>query len=122
MSMIAPKARAVFDLAFDNLVQYALVAHATGLKSPDDFNKYLSDSKAPLLIINCEVDHAFPAEFAAEADRILGDGKFTPGYKRVYFEGCRHGFAVRADLSNPVAKAGKEGAFKTMVEWLKKTM
>jgi len=47
----------------------------------------------------------------------LGDGKFKPGYKREYFKGCTHGFAVRGDMNNPEVKAGKEGAFKASVEW-----
>jgi len=50
----------------------------------------------------------------------LGDGKFKPGYKREYFNGCTHGFAVRGDMNNPEVKAGKEGAFKASVEWFLK--
>ncbi|KAJ3903857.1 dienelactone hydrolase family-domain-containing protein [Lentinula edodes] len=46
--------------------------------------------------------------------------KFAPGYRREYFDGCTHGFAVRGDLSIPQVKAGKEGAFKAAVEWLYK--
>jgi hypothetical protein len=36
----------------------------------------------------------FSAEKTAAADEILGDGKFAPGYKRVHWMGCTHGFAV----------------------------
>ena len=57
----------------------------------------------------------FPLEAAAQADKIFSD--FGPGYKREYFEGCHHGFAVRGDLSDPKVKAGKEGAFKATVQW-----
>jgi len=57
-------------------------------------------------------------EYQAEADRILKD--FGPGYRREYFEGCTHGFAVRGDLSDPKVKAGKEGAFRASVLWFKK--
>jgi hypothetical protein len=56
-------------------------------------------------------------EGRAQADSILGGGKFAPGYKRAHYEGCKHGFMVRGDLNDPVAKAGKEGAFKGSVEW-----
>ena len=63
------------------------------------------------------IDLQFGAEFQAKADKILGDGKFTPRYKREYFDGCTHGFAVRGDMSDPMTKAGKEGAFKSAVEW-----
>ena len=61
----------------------------------------------------------FPIEAQAKADELLGNGKFAPGYRREFFEGCMHGFAVRGDLNDPKVKAGKEGAFKATVEWLK---
>ena len=54
-----------------------------------------------------------------KADEILGGGKFAPGYKREYFEGYSHVFAVRGDMSDPKVKAGKEGAFKVAVAWIK---
>jgi hypothetical protein len=59
----------------------------------------------------------FPIEAQATTDKLMGDGKFAPGYKREYWEGCSHGFAVRGDMSKPEIKAGKEGAFKSTVEW-----
>jgi dienelactone hydrolase len=74
-------------------------------------------SKAPLLINSCEFDQLFPPEAAAKADSLLGGDKFTPGYKREYYEGCSHGFTIRGDLSDPKVKEGKEGAFKATVEW-----
>jgi hypothetical protein len=76
-------------------------------------------SKAPILINSCTHDERFPLESQAIADQVLGDGKFAPGYKREYFEGCTHGFAVRGDLSDPKVKAGKEGAFNAAVTWFK---
>ena len=71
-----------------------------------------------LLINSCEVEQ-FPSEACAKADEIFGGGKFTPGYKREYFERCSHGFSVHGDMSDPKVKAGKEGAFKAAVEWIK---
>jgi hypothetical protein len=41
----------------------------------------------------------FPPEAQAKADEIFAG--FAPGYKREYFDGCTHGFAVRGDLSDP---------------------
>ncbi|EPQ56721.1 dienelactone hydrolase endo-1,3,1,4-beta-D-glucanase [Gloeophyllum trabeum ATCC 11539] len=113
-------ARYAFDLAFEGIVKAVAVAHPSLLKVPDDLEKYLSTSKAPLLINSCEVDQQFPKEAQAKADEVLGNGKFQPGYTRLYWEGCTHGFAVRGDLSNPKVKAGKEGAFKATVEHLLK--
>jgi hypothetical protein len=70
-----------------------------------------------LLINSCTTDGKFPHEAQEKADKILGDSKFAPGYKREYFEGCTHGFAVRGDMNDPKVKAGKEGSFKATVEW-----
>ncbi|KIY48856.1 alpha/beta-hydrolase [Fistulina hepatica ATCC 64428] len=111
--------RFVFDLAFDGVIRVAVVAHPSMLEIPGDLVKYRDTAKAPLLINSCETDRAFPKEAQEKADEILGGGQFTPGYKREYFAGCTHGFAVRGDMSDPLVKAGKEGAFKSTVEWLK---
>ncbi|KAJ7276925.1 Alpha/Beta hydrolase protein [Mycena rebaudengoi] len=113
-------ARYAFDLAFDNVIHVSAVSHPSRLVVPDDLQKYAAVSQAPLLINSCEDDQAFPPEAQAEADRIFGDGKFAPGYKREYFPGCEHGFAVRGDMTDPYVKAGKEGAFKASVEWFAK--
>ncbi|KAJ6457446.1 dienelactone hydrolase [Mycena vitilis] len=110
--------RYVFDLAFDNAISVAATSHPSLLQIPTDLEKYAASSKAPLLINSCEEDDMFPIEAQALADKILTG--FPPGYKREYFAGCSHGFAVRGDLSDPKVKAGKEGAFKNTVEWFKK--
>jgi len=109
--------RYVFNLAFENIIKVAVCAHPSLLKVPDDLEKYLASSKAPLLINSCTTDSQFPIASQAMADELLGDGKFAPGYLREYWEGCTHGFAVRGDLSDPKVKAGKEGAFKASTEF-----
>ncbi|OBZ74143.1 Protein AIM2 [Grifola frondosa] len=111
-------ARPCFDLAFTNEVAVVAVAHPSLLQVPADFVRYKAESKAPLLINTCEIDSIFPAEAQATADEFFGEGKFAPGYQRVHWDGCTHGFAVRGDMSDPTVKAGKEGAFKASVEWL----
>lgn len=112
--------RYTFDLAFDNVIKVAVVSHPSFLQVPADLEKYIASSKAPLLINSCTVDQQFPLESSAIADELFGNGKFAPGYKREYFEGCTHGFAVRGDISDPKVKAGKEGSFKAAVEWILK--
>lgn len=129
--------RYVFDLAFENIIKASVVSHPAGLQVPADFEvcifclssymsiqlnfgalqKYIAVSKAPLLINSCPVDDLFPPEAFFKAKELFGDGKFAPGYRSEYFEGCVHGFAVRGDMSDPRVKAGKEGAFKAAVEW-----
>lgn len=79
------------------------------------FIVHLSHSDA--LIQTCETDNPFPKEAQEAADRIFGDAKT---YKRNYYAGCSHGFAVRADLKDPVAKKAKEEAFKECYEWFVK--
>jgi len=113
-------ARFIFNAAFENVLKAAVVAHPSLLEIPKDLETYVEKSQAPLLINSCETDSRFPHEAQAKADEILGDGKFKPGYKREYFPGCTHGFAVRGDISDPKVKAGKEGAFKATVEWFLK--
>ncbi|CAL1715190.1 unnamed protein product [Somion occarium] len=109
-----------FYLALKNESHVTVLAHPSRLEVPGDFERYKAESKAPLLINSCEVDRAFPQESQAIADQVLGDGKFTPGYERLYWKGCTHGFAVRGDLSDPKIKAGKEGAFEASVKFYKK--
>ena len=82
------------------------------------------------------MDDAFPKSFAETADQKFAN--FAPGYRRTYYEGASHGFAVRGDIvrehvfllhypethsaphvqSKPAVKTAKEGAFKESVEWL----
>ncbi|KAF8211096.1 dienelactone hydrolase [Mycena galopus ATCC 62051] len=107
--------RYVFDLAFENITVASATAHPSLLQVPADLEKYVAVSKAPLLINSCTVDEQFPPASQAKADEIFAG--FAPGYKREYFDGCHHGFAVRGDLSDPKVKAGKEGAFKATIEW-----
>ena len=57
---------------------------------------YIAKSKAPLLINSCEEDGAFPKPFAEAADQKFAN--FAPGYRRTYYEGASHGFAVRGDV------------------------
>ncbi|PPR07249.1 hypothetical protein CVT26_012507 [Gymnopilus dilepis] len=109
--------RYVFDLAFENVINVGVVAHPSLLQVPADLEKYFATSRAPLLINSCPVDSVFPPEGQAKADEIFGGGKFAPGYKRNFYEGCTHGFAVRGDLNDPNVKVGKEAAFRETVEW-----
>ncbi|KAF7342218.1 Protein AIM2 [Mycena venus] len=83
---------------------------------------YRNKATAPLLINGCTFDPVFPPEDQEKADTILGSGNFAPGYKREYWEGCSHGFAVKGDLADEKVKEAKEGAFKATMEWLFKYM
>ncbi|KAF8480350.1 alpha/beta-hydrolase [Russula ochroleuca] len=108
-------ARLTFDLAFENIIHTAVVAHPSLFK-PEDLDTYVEKSKVPLLINSCDDDDMFPKSLGEAADKKFAS--FAPGYHRNYYEGASHGFAVRGDLSKPTVKAAKEGAFKESVQWL----
>ncbi|KAJ4490760.1 Alpha/Beta hydrolase protein [Lentinula aciculospora] len=110
-----------FPLAIENKLNAAVVSHPSRI-TPERLQEYFNSSKAPLLINSCEFDNAFPPEVCEKSDEIFGEDRFGPGYKRVHWEGCKHGFAVRGDMSDPKVKAGKDGAFKETVEWFLKYM
>lgn len=102
----------VRDYALANTIKAGVFTHPSRLNVPDDLNALLEKSNAAVLFNTCEADPQFSQESQKIADEILGGGKYKPGYERTYWEGCRHGFAVRGDMSDPKVKAGKEGAFK----------
>ncbi|KAG1738864.1 uncharacterized protein EDB91DRAFT_1054374, partial [Suillus paluster] len=101
--------RYTFDLVFDKVIQWAVVAHPHSWKSPK------TSSKAPLLINACENDRLFPAESQAKTGEIFSDGNFAPGYRLEYFPDCTHGFAVSGDVTDLLVKAGKEGSCRASV-------
>ena len=107
----------VLELAIEGEIAAGAMSHPARLQIPTDLERLAaSGSAAKILINSCDIDQQFPPEAQAKADELLGDGKYKAGYKRAHWEGCSHGFAVRGDLSDPKVKAGKEGAFKVVVE------
>ena len=86
------------DLAHENAIVGGVFTHPSRLVVPHDLEVLLEASNVPVLFNTCEVDQAFPLESQKIADELLGDGKYKPGYKRTYWEGCSHGYAVRGDL------------------------
>jgi len=115
--LIISSGRYVFDLAFDGVISVAVVSHPSLLQVPEDLEKF-AKTNIPLLINSCEIDPQFKPEHQPIADKVFANHK--AGYKRPYFEGCTHGFAVRGDLTDPKVKAGKEGSFKETVSWFHK--
>ena len=107
----------MLDLGFDGLIKVGAMSHPGPPKIPDDFEHFKSTG-IPLLINSCEVDPQFPHDMQKAADEILGGGKMeAEGYKRLYFPGNKHGFAVRGDMSQPIVREAKEEAFKAIVDW-----
>lgn len=108
-------ARYAVDLVLEGTFTLGVFSHPSNLQIPEDLEA-LKAKVAPVLFNTCETDQAFPIESQKLADEIFKD---DVNYKRTYWPGCKHGFAVRGDLSIPEVKRGKEGAFAATVEWIK---
>ncbi|KZW03096.1 dienelactone hydrolase endo-1,3,1,4-beta-D-glucanase [Exidia glandulosa HHB12029] len=106
------------DLALSNTVASSVIAHP-GLVTLDDFIALRKVSAAKFMIVSCEDDFSFGLELQAQVDEALNG---WPNYERKFWKGCRHGFAVRADPKDDVARTAKEEAFGATVEWFKKTL
>ncbi|KAI0287121.1 alpha/beta-hydrolase [Russula brevipes] len=112
-------ARLTFDLASENIIKAAVVAHPA-LVEASHVDTYIAKSKVPLLVNSCEFDPLFPTEMRVATDEKFAN--FAPGYRCNYWEGAHHGFAARGDPNDPPMKAAKEGSFKSSVEWFRKYM
>jgi len=71
--------------------------------------------EGPLSIAAAETDPIFPAEKRRQTEDILFK-KDTPWQINLYSD-VQHGFAVRADISQPKIKWAKEQAFFQAVAW-----
>ncbi|KAF7346598.1 Protein AIM2 [Mycena sanguinolenta] len=107
-------------LVQNNTIAVGTTAHPSSLTVPADFELVKAQSHVPIEINNGELDTVFTPALAAEADDVLGDGQYPPGYFRREFDGVGHGFAVRANASDPVAVAAKQGAFDTSLAFIKR--
>ncbi|KAJ9127654.1 hypothetical protein QFC24_001064 [Naganishia onofrii] len=106
-------------LAIQKRISIGMIAHPSLLQVPEDLEALKKvTSEIPMLFITCETDFQYGPEKQKVGDDILANGTTEgEGYKRIYYDGCDHGFAVRGDKSNPKVKFGKEDAFKQTVEW-----
>ncbi|KEF54380.1 esterase/lipase [Exophiala aquamarina CBS 119918] len=75
----------------------------------------LKEIKGPLAISAAETDSIFPTEKRHESEVILKET--GQPYQINLYSGVEHGFAVRADLNNPVTKYAKESAFIQALQW-----
>ncbi|KAF8171933.1 alpha/beta-hydrolase [Mycena galopus ATCC 62051] len=107
-------------LVQNNTIAVGTTAHPSSLNVPADFELVKAESHVPIEINNAELDTEFTPALALETDGVLGDGQYPPGYFRRQFDGVGHGFAVRANASDPVAVAAKQGAFDTSLAFIKK--
>ncbi|KAF7330484.1 Protein AIM2 [Mycena venus] len=105
-------------LVQNNTVTVGTMAHPSFLNVPTDFDLMKAQSHVPVEINNAELDTGFTPAVALQTDAVMGDGQYPPGYFRRQFDGVAHGFAVRANASDPVQVAAKQGAFDTSLRWI----
>ncbi|KAJ6544816.1 alpha/beta-hydrolase [Mycena vulgaris] len=105
-------------LVQNNTVSVGTMAHPSFLTVPTDFDLMKEISHVPVEINNAELDTGFTPAVAAQTDAVMV-GQYAPGYLRRQFDGVAHGFAVRANASDPVQVAAKKGAFDTSLAWIK---
>ncbi|KAL5344055.1 esterase/lipase [Aspergillus crustosus] len=71
--------------------------------------------KGPLGIAAAETDSIFPAEKRHRSEEILKEVGVP--YQVSLYSGVAHGFAVRGDVDDQVARYAKEAAFLQAVQW-----
>ncbi|KAI0721211.1 Alpha/Beta hydrolase protein [Fomitopsis betulina] len=76
---------------------------------------HFRDMKKPLLLSCAEVDHTFPLEFRRRAEDIMIEIKAT--YHIQVFSGVTHGFSLRGNVKDPIAKWAKEQSASTIMSW-----
>ncbi|KAF9016852.1 hypothetical protein BDZ89DRAFT_1166036 [Hymenopellis radicata] len=108
----------VTRLVQNNTITVGTMSHPSFLDVPADFELMKAQSHVPIEINNAEFDTLFTTELAAETDEVML-GQYPPGYKRLQYNGVGHGFTVRANASDPVQVAAKEGAFHASLSWIK---
>ncbi|KAJ9110746.1 hypothetical protein QFC20_002787 [Naganishia adeliensis] len=108
-------------LAIQKRISIGMIAHPSLLQVPEDLEALKEVTpEIPMLFVTCTTDFMYGPEKQKVGDDILGNGTTEgKGYKRVFYEGCSHGFAVRGDKSDPKVKFGKEDAFKQTIDWFK---
>jgi dienelactone hydrolase len=91
-------------------IEVGYCAHPSFIESEE-----LAEIKGPLAISAAETDTIFPAEKRYESEEILK--KTGMPYQINLYSGVEHGFAVRGDLNDNVAKYAKESAFLQAVQF-----
>lgn len=86
------------------------MAHPTLLSAPE-----AQAIAGPVSVGAAETDTQFPPEKRHETEGIFQKSKIP--YQVTLYGGVSHGFAVRANISNPIEKYAKEEAFLQAIRW-----
>lgn len=105
------------------LVDAVFTAHPSALKAPADFVAAIETLKVPYSCAAAEFDFMFDKKVAKSVETALQkkpESAIGP-YEIVVWEGCHHGFSVRASYDEgSIADKGYHGAEKQAVEWFNK--
>lgn len=105
------------------LIDAVFTAHPSGLKAPDDFVAAVETRKVPYSCAVAEVDFMFDTKTSKETEEVIKKklGAGVGAYEFVVYEGCHHGFAVRASPDEGThGDKGYTGAAKQAVDWFNK--
>jgi dienelactone hydrolase len=108
------------------LIDAQFCAHPSALKPPGDIVNAITKFKVPYSIAVGLKDFVFTPKQGEETEAVLrekaGDGKGENDihYEFKYYEGCAHGFAVRAKVGDTVQEKGAEDACEQAITWFKK--
>lgn len=98
------------QLTDDGLIDVGVIAHPSFVSIEE-----VAAIKKPLLISGAEVDPIFTTELRRQTEDKLAE--IGARYQITVFSGVKHGFAVRGDFSDPVAKYAAEKALNDHVVW-----
>ncbi|KAF2740984.1 hypothetical protein EJ04DRAFT_507422 [Polyplosphaeria fusca] len=108
------------------LLDASFAAHASALRVPDNIVDAVKTFKTPLSIAQARDDFALPTKKVEETEATLresiggGEGEGGYNYEFKYYDGCGHGFAVRAKPGSEAEAKGADAAKVQAIEWLKK--
>jgi dienelactone hydrolase len=110
----------------ERLIDAQFCAHPSALKSPGDIVNAVTKFKVPYSVAVGRKDFVFSPKESEGVEAVLreragdGNGGNDIHYEFKYYEGCAHGFAVRAKPGDTVQEKGAEDACTQAVTWFKK--
>ncbi|GAA5916577.1 protein AIM2 [Sporobolomyces salmoneus] len=107
--------RVATDKVLNDTIDVAITAHPSLLQVPEDIEA-LNKKSTPYLFNTASEDGMFTPELAKKSAEILNDNK---AFTFIDYEGG-HGFAIRADPSDPKQRKSADDCFENSVGFLKK--
>ncbi|CAH0032831.1 unnamed protein product [Clonostachys rhizophaga] len=108
----------------DRLIDAHYTAHPSSLKLPDDLVQSVGKYNVPLSLASGDGDFAVTPERMVELEAAMrqrfGDGDGEYAFELKMYEGCKHGFAIRADRRRTHEDTAANEAAIQAVEWFKR--